>query len=124
MWLSAESLGRWMRAGDAQAAFAEVNPVVGGTFRIDMQQPDGRLFAHTGQYLEIQRPEKLRFTWHSTVLGEHASEVTVEFYEQDGQCLMVLSHELPPDEALFEDHRKGWTAILDLLAQQPKGTVR
>jgi uncharacterized protein YndB with AHSA1/START domain len=124
MWLSPESLRRWMRPGDTEVAYAAVNPVVGGTFRIDMRDQDGHIFTHAGQYLEIQRPDKLSFTWNSTVLGAHSSQVTVEFYEQEGMCLMVLSHELPPDDALIEDHRKGWTTILNLLAEQQKGAVR
>ena len=106
-----------MRPGDTELAYVEVHPVVGGTFRFDMQADDGRVFVHTGQYLEIQRPRKLMFTWNSTVLGDHSSQVTVEFYEQAENCLMVLLHELPPDDALVESHRQGWTTILDLFVQ-------
>jgi uncharacterized protein YndB with AHSA1/START domain len=106
-----------MRPGDADVVYVELHPVVGGTFRIDMRREDGRIFVHTGQYLEIQRPDKLVFTWNSTALGEHSSQVTVEFHEQGEQCLMVLLHDLPPDDAIFEDHRRGWTTILDLLVR-------
>ena len=42
------------------------------------------------------------------------TQVTVEFHEQPENCLMVLLHELPPDDALIESHRQGWTTILDL----------
>ena len=117
MWLEPDSLRRWMCPGDATLVYVELEPVVGGSFRFDMQTTDGRVVVHTGQYLQIQRPEKLVFTWNSTVLGEHSSQVTVEFYEQAANCLIVLIHDLPPDEALYEDHRQGWGHILDLLAQ-------
>lgn len=120
MWLNPDSLKHWMRPGDTDLIFAEVHPVVGGTFRLDMQDEDGRIFAHTGQYLEIQRPYKLVFTWHSTVLGEHASQVTVEFSPQGENCLMTLVHDLPPDQALYDDHQRGWTTIFDLLEQHQK----
>jgi uncharacterized protein YndB with AHSA1/START domain len=120
MWLDPESLKRWMRPGNAEAIYVELHPVVGGTFRIDTRTEDGRVFVHTGQYLEIRRPDKLMFTWNSTVLGDRSSQVTVEFYEQAGNCLMVLLHDLPPDETIFEDHRQGWTTVLNLLAQQHK----
>jgi uncharacterized protein YndB with AHSA1/START domain len=118
MWLNPESLRRWMRPGDSDVVFADVHPFVGGTFRFDTQTKDGRVVVHSGKYLEIQRPDKLVFTWNSSVLGEHSSQVTVEFYDQADKCLMVLLHELPPDEALLEDHRKGWETILDLLAHE------
>jgi len=105
-----------MRPGDSEAIHVELHPVVGGTFRIDTQTKDGRVVVHTGQYLEIQRPDRLMFTWNSSVLGDHSSYVTVEFHAQGENCLMVLFHELPPDDVIFEDHRQGWTTVLDLLA--------
>lgn len=117
MWLNPESLRRWMRPGNAEAIHVELHPFVGGTFRIDTRTEDGRVFVHTGQYLEIRRPDKLRFTWNSSVLGELSSQVTIEFYMQGENCLMVLLHDLPPDDAIFEDHRKGWTTVLDLLTE-------
>jgi uncharacterized protein YndB with AHSA1/START domain len=120
MWLNPESLRRWMRPGDSDVIYAELNPVVGGTFRIDMRKNDGQLYVHEGQYLEIRRPAKIVFTWNSTVLGDRSSRVTVEFFKQAENCLMVLLHDLPPDDALVEDHRQGWTTILDLLVKQQK----
>ena len=124
MWLDPESLGRWMRPGDSQVVYVETHPVVGGAFRIDTQTDDGKVFRHSGEYLEIVRPHKLRFSWHSTVLDENPSEVTVEFHQQAEKCLMVLLHELPPDEAIFEDHRKGWAAVFDLFAQEQQSSER
>ena len=121
MWLNPESLRRWMRPSDAEVTYVEIHPTVGGTFRFDLREKDGQVFIHTGEYLEIQRPTKLKFTWKSTVLGEHSSLVTLEFYEQADQCLLVLQHDLPPDEAIFEDHRRGWTVILDRLGGHSYG---
>ncbi len=123
MWLNPESLRRWMCPGSTDLVHVELEPVVGGTFRFDMQAKDGQVFVHTGRYLEIQRPEKLRFTWNSTVLGDRSSQVTVEFHEQAGNCLLVLLHELPPDDEIVADHRRGWTTILDLLAQAQKANA-
>jgi uncharacterized protein YndB with AHSA1/START domain len=116
MWLNPDSFRRWMRPSDAEVIYVELHPVVGGIFRFDLQEKDGRVFKHTGQYLEIQRPHKLRFSWNSTVLGDHSSQVTVEFYEQADNCLMVLMHELPEDDPLFQDHRRGWGLILERFA--------
>jgi len=120
LWLDPESLGRWMRPGNADVVYVEVHAVVGGTFRIDTQTKDGSVFVHTGKYLEIRRPEKLSFTWNSTVLGDQPSRVTIEFYEQAENCLMVLLHDLPPDDAIFEDHRQGWGTVLDLFEEYQK----
>jgi uncharacterized protein YndB with AHSA1/START domain len=121
MWLNPESLSRWMRPGDAEVIYVELNPVVGGTFRIDTRTAEGRVVVHTGEYLEIQRPDKLRFSWNSSVLGDQLSQVTIELYAQAENCLMVLMHELPPDDLIFEDHRNGWSTVLDLLVQEQVG---
>lgn len=118
MWLTPDSLRRWMRPGGAEVVSVDLQPTVGGAFRIDTQDPDGQIFIHMGRYVEIQRPARLVFTWSSSVLGEQLSQVTIEFHRQGEGCLMVLRHDLPPDETLFADHQKGWTAVLDLLARQ------
>lgn len=113
MWLNPESFQRWMRPSDADLIYVELHPVLGGTFRFDLREKDGRIFVHTGQYLEIQRPHKLRMTWNSTVLGDFSSQVTVDFYEEEGKCLIVLVHDLPEDGIIFADHQRGWAVILD-----------
>jgi uncharacterized protein YndB with AHSA1/START domain len=124
MWLNPDSLRRWMRPGDSVVVHAELEAMVGGRFRIDTQTDDGHIFVHTGQYLVIERPNRLVFTWHSTVLGDYPSQVTVEFHEQGENCLMTLQHELPPDDAIFEDHRNGWAAVLDLFAENQQANAR
>jgi uncharacterized protein YndB with AHSA1/START domain len=116
MWLNPDSFRRWMRPSDAELVYVELNPVVGGNFRFDLREKDGRIFTHTGEYLVIQRPSKLSFTWNSTVLGEYSSQVSVEFHGQDDKCLIVLQHDLPDDDAIFQDHRRGWGLILERFA--------
>src|SRR5579859_8152200 len=122
MWLDPDSFRRWMRPSEADLVYVELQPVVGGYFRFDLREKDGSVVVHTGQYLEIQRPDKLRFTWNSTVLGDRSSQVTVEFYEQADNCLMVLLHDLPGDDAMFKDHLRGWTLILDRLMDAQKAS--
>jgi len=117
MWLDPESFRRWMRPSDAELVYVELHPVVGGIFRFDLRESDGRIFAHWGKYLEIQRPKKLKFTWNSTVLGDRTSQVTVEFHPQADLCLMVLVHDLPEDDAIYHDHLRGWSVILDRFAE-------
>jgi uncharacterized protein YndB with AHSA1/START domain len=113
MWLDPESVRLWMRPSDADLVYLDWHPIVGGSFRFDLREADGSLFIHTGNFLEIQRPHRLRFTWNSTVLGQHSSQVTVEFHEQAGGCLMILIHDLPDDHAIFQAHDNGWAVILN-----------
>ena len=117
MWLNADSLRRWMCPGDTRVSFAELNPTIGGAFRIDMQTSDGHVLVHAGEYIEIRRPEKLVFSW-LLPFGGGDSRVSVEFRAKDGGCLIVLQHELLSNDVALEAHRAGWTDILDKFAQQ------
>ncbi len=76
---------------------------MGGKFRIVMIQ--GREeFEHTGEYLVIQPPTRLSFTWISQATDHQPTEVTVEFLEREGGTDVVLTHRrLPP--AQLESHR-------------------
>src|SRR5690242_1480751 len=65
-WLDPARLARFMRPGNATRTTAEVDPRVGGRFRIVMQHADAPgAIEHTGEYLIIDRPNRLSFTWQS-----------------------------------------------------------
>ena len=64
-WLTADRMARFLCAGDTHVASEEVDPRVGGAFRIIMANAQGS-YDHRGRYLEIERPARLRFTWTST----------------------------------------------------------
>ena len=71
-------------------------------------------YMHTGEYLEIHRPEKLVFTWNSPSVQN--SQVTVEF-KKLGDCTEVtITHELLPTDALRKGHSEGWTEHLGTLS--------
>ena len=109
-WLDPVSLAQWMRPGGATGATAEVDARVGGKFRIVMLH-EREQFEHTGEYLVIQPPARLSFTWNSQATDHRPTEVTVEFLERPGGTEVVLTHRrLPP--AQLESHRGGWTDIL------------
>ena len=109
-WVDPASLAQWMRPGAATGATAEVDPRVGEKFRIVMIH-EREKFEHTGEYLVIQPPARLSFTWISKATDHQPTEVTIEFLERPGGTEVVLTHRrLPP--AQFESHRSGWTDVL------------
>ena len=112
-WLDAETLGAFMRPGSVTAAHAEVDPRVGGRFRIFMLH-SGRELEHWGEYLRIDPPALLSFTWHSAATHQQRTVVTVEFLDRGGSTEVVLTHRaLPPEKR--DEHRGGWTGILAAL---------
>lgn len=114
-WLDPASLARWMRPNAEATATAEVDARVGGRFRIVMQHSGGTT-EHWGEYLIIERPARLSFTWISQHTQQVATQVTVECLEHEQGTELVLTHRRLP-EAAIAGHRRGWTTILENLEQ-------
>jgi uncharacterized protein YndB with AHSA1/START domain len=109
-WLDPTSLAKWMRPTGMTGATAEADPRVGGKFRIVMIRGRDR-FEHTGEYLLIERPERLSFTWISDATHHQPTVVAIEFRERGRGTELVLTHQrLPPSQ--MESHRLGWTDIM------------
>jgi uncharacterized protein YndB with AHSA1/START domain len=88
---------------------------VGGALCVVMVGEDMRI-EHRGEYLEIDPPRRLVFTWESVYTGG-ASLVTVTFDPDasDATRVVIVHSRLAPDAAA--SHAGGWTAILDRLAR-------
>lgn len=116
-WLDSESLAQWMRPADFTHATVTVDPRVGGGFRIVMEgRNDGGDYEHRGEYLVIEPPSLLSFTWISKATGHQPTVVTVEFHERGTGTELVLTHRrLPPQ--VIESHRQGWSDIVRLLEE-------
>jgi uncharacterized protein YndB with AHSA1/START domain len=108
-WLDPASLAQWMRPGGATDATAEVDPRKGGKFRIVMMHGAKR-FEHTGEYLLIEPPARLSFTWISQATDLKPTVVTVDFLERSGGTELVLTHQRLPLSQV-DSHRSGWTDI-------------
>ena len=114
-WLDPDSVSAWLRPFDTARTDARIEPVVGGSYRFDMYQPDAAVVEHVGKYLEIDPPRRLVFTWASPATQHRDSLVTVEFLESDGGTEVVLTHEQLP-EYMTQAHTGGWTSGLEKLA--------
>jgi len=114
-WLDSEGMGQWMCPGTVGRSEATLDARVGGGFRILMKAAEAD-YLHTGEFLVLDRPSKLQFTWFSPGTDQQETLVTVEIHERGGQCEVVLTHERFPREDAAERHQKGWGEILDKLA--------
>ena len=109
-WLDPEALAEFITRFPTRAGEIDVDSRVGGRFRIDMIDSDSVVHI-VGEYLELDRPGRLRFTWTSTLGGGFDSIVTVTLEpEGDDRTVMTIEHaQLPHD--WVADHEKGWTRI-------------
>jgi uncharacterized protein YndB with AHSA1/START domain len=110
-WLSADRMARFLCAGDTHVESVEVDPRVGGSFRIVMANDKGS-YDHCGRYVEIERPARLRFTWASAATNGNDTEVTVTFEDVEEGTRVTLVHVSLPDAPAAERHERGWTSIL------------
>jgi uncharacterized protein YndB with AHSA1/START domain len=115
-WLDPVSMGTWMRPADGTTTTVELDPRVGGSFSIVMAHGRGTT-EHWGEYLTIDPPSLLSFTWISSNTNRLPTVVTVELIERGSSTEVVLTHrQLPPDRV--EAHRNGWTDIVRQLGER------
>jgi uncharacterized protein YndB with AHSA1/START domain len=114
-WLDPVSQAQWMLPGGVTLATIESDPRVGGKFRIVMEH-GGSDKEHWGEYLVIEPPSLLSFTWISANTNLLTTIVTVELQQRDDGTQLILTHRgLPP--AKVADHEKGWSDIIHKAGQ-------
>jgi uncharacterized protein YndB with AHSA1/START domain len=115
-WLDREQMARFLFATpDGTMQRVEVDPQIGGRFRIDEQRQSG-LACHYGEYVAIERPRRLVFRF-TTDQAQPPTEVTIAIDPTGGGSLLTLSHLVDPAWENFRERtRHGWTMILDTLA--------
>lgn len=114
-WLDPEMLSQFIlpMPGMPQPE-VENDPQQGGSFTIIMHVGEDKI-PHTGQYLEISRPNRLVFSWLSP-FSTDGSTVTIDLSEiDDGMTNVQLTHVKFIDEETRSDHEGGWTNILETL---------
>jgi uncharacterized protein YndB with AHSA1/START domain len=112
-WLDVEKARRFLFATSAgEMIRAEIDPRVGGAFNFTDRR-DGVDVEHIGEYLEIARPRRLVFTFHTERGSTDLSRVTIEITPQGTGCELTLTHEMDPKWAAYKDRTQaGWTMIL------------
>jgi uncharacterized protein YndB with AHSA1/START domain len=110
-WTHPELMAQWLAPTGSAEVEADVR--VGGQFRVTMIAGDVRL-VHTGEYLVVDPPHRLSFTWRSPYTGPGASQVDVFLSARGSATRLILVHERLPDETR-SSHEGGWMTILDRL---------
>jgi uncharacterized protein YndB with AHSA1/START domain len=116
-WLDPETLSQFMMPMPGMPnPKTESDPRVGGQFTIFMQVGDQEI-PHTGEYLKLERPNQLAFTWNSP-FSTDGSIVTLNLKEIDpNKTLVELAHIKFPSEESRANHEGGWGNILTELNQ-------
>ena len=120
-WLDPELLGRWMfgpNVREEEVLHLKVNPTIGGSFSFLVRRGEAEI-NHIGEYLEIDRPRRLVFTWGVRQdEGTEFSRMIVEVAPADGGSELKISQEMTPKWADFVERAQGaWQRMADALAR-------
>jgi uncharacterized protein YndB with AHSA1/START domain len=114
-WLDPATAGKWLFATPTgQMIRVEINPRVGGSFTIVRR--DGDDVEHVGEYLEIDRPRRLVFTFRVPKFSDATTRVSVDIVALASGCELTLTHEGVLSEWVSRTE-SGWGMILDALAK-------
>jgi uncharacterized protein YndB with AHSA1/START domain len=111
-WLDPEKAGRWLFATPTgEMLRVEIDARVGGRF-LFVERRDGADMEHMGEYLEMDRPKRLVFTFAVPKLSPLYTRVSIDIVAARSGCELTLVHEgvLPEYEARVQS---GWSEILN-----------
>jgi uncharacterized protein YndB with AHSA1/START domain len=110
-WLNPRLASRFLFATETGTMVrAEIDPRVGGRFTF-VDRRDGQDTEHVGEYLEIERPRRLVFSFGVPAFSAEMTRVTLEITPAGTGCELTLTH-----EGVLPDYKErttgGWTKIL------------
>jgi uncharacterized protein YndB with AHSA1/START domain len=117
-WFDPVWLGRWMfgpAIRDERIVRLTLDARVGGKFSFVVNR-QGQDIDHVGEYLEIDRPHLLAFTWGTRDSLPETSRVIVEIMPRESGCEVKLTHVMGAGWSAYVDRAAdSWSKMLDAL---------
>ena len=113
-WLQ-KSWGEWAGPPGVRGEVLQLEPRVGGSYRIVMHSDSRPDLTVVGVYREITRPSRLVMTWK----WEHEEQdtlITLSFKPKGQGTELTLLHENFATPERRDSHQAGWNGTLDRLA--------
>jgi uncharacterized protein YndB with AHSA1/START domain len=117
-WTTPEALSRWFApTEDSAVLLAELDPRVGGRYRIRMRSGNGDEHEVQGEYLTVEPERRLVMTWEWTdqLIGTGTMLVTVTLKATPAGTQLRLVHSRFTDMEARGRHEWGWTGSLGRL---------
>ncbi len=118
-WAKQDQFVQWMCPPSVKITLCEIDVRAGGVWRIGGRNESGRIFASSGKYIDVQRPERLSFTWAHHADGDfgkprgHETTVRIEFRAVGKKTEITLIHGAFADG--YAAHESGWKGSFDKL---------
>lgn len=117
--LDARKVAAWFGPGLGEMVRIRIDARVGGEFSI-VQRREGQEVDHVGEYIELDRPNRLVFTWSVPRFSPDADIVTVDLARRDGHTELTLIHELQPE---WQDYAPNVAASWSRMLSALEGTL-
>jgi len=115
-WLDPATAGKWLFATPTGTmTCVQIEARVGGKFLLIRRDDDE--VQHIGEYLELDRPRRLVFSFKVPKYSTETTKVSIGIVPDGAGCKLTLTHEGVLPE-WTDRTRQGWTMILDNLAAQ------
>jgi uncharacterized protein YndB with AHSA1/START domain len=113
----ANELAKWWGPQGFTIPSVEFDPRVGGAYRIEMQPPEGEPFHLTGEFREVDPPDRLAYTfaWEPPDPDDVETLVGLSFRDLDGSTEVSFTQGPFKTEARRALHLDGWTDSFDKL---------
>ena len=106
----------WFGAQMATPQHTEADLQVGGKWAIEMVGKDsGESHNVKGEFVEIDAPSRVSFTWAWYSTPDRVSLVTYALTDHGDSTTLTLTHERFANVEARDGHNRGWTATLDNL---------
>ena len=123
-WTDPEILRRWWAAmpdWTTPEATTDVRP--GGAYRLSMCGTDGVVRTVVGEYLEVDPPRRLVYTWQwephaGQPVGDDVTVVTVDFLAEGAGTRVRLEQRGLANAEDRARHEHGWNGCLDNLERR------
>jgi uncharacterized protein YndB with AHSA1/START domain len=112
-WTDPRILKEWLCPDPGVVGEVTCEPAVGGEYRLVMVFDHGA-YVITGEYLEVEPPHRLVFTWLSDRTSG-PTQVTVTLCPEGDLTEMTILHERLPSPAYGDSAKGAWTNALDHL---------
>jgi uncharacterized protein YndB with AHSA1/START domain len=117
-WLTPEITRRWLFTTEgSEVVRCEIDARAGGKFEIVDRRASGEFkgdIRHVGEYLEIDRPHRLVFTFGVPQFDPAMTRVEIDIVPRGQGCELTLTHYGVPAEWSGKTE-EGWTMLLGRL---------
>ncbi len=113
-WMTREEWEAWIGPEGVKCQVPEMEPRIGGRYKIIMTMSDGRTMPVVGTFKTIEAPNRVAFTWKMES-GDDDSLVTISLRAIGDKTELTLRHEGLRTKENVEGHGKGWNSALNKL---------